>query len=327
VKRREFIAWLGGATVAWPLGVQAQQPAIRVIGFLSGRSHQESSGDAAAFRAGLEKMGYVEGRNLAIEYRWAESRNERLPELAADLVRRQVAVIAAVGGNNSALAAKAATATIPIVFTSGADPVKVGLVASLNRPGGNVTGVSWFASELGPKQLGLLQELVPSITVAALIVNPNSPELARQPELAEQAARSLGWQLHVISARSEAEIDAAFATAVLRQAGAAIVGTDPFFFSRRDHIIAQAAYHGLPTIYFSGAFVVAGGLIGYGNSISDAYHRAGLQTGRILQGATPNDLPVDQATKFELVINLKTAKALGLDIPPTLLARADEVIE
>jgi putative tryptophan/tyrosine transport system substrate-binding protein len=292
-----------------------------------GRSHDESAGDAAAFRDGLKDMGYVEGRNLAIEYRWAEGRNERLPELAADLVRRQVAVIAAVGGNNSALAAKAATATIPIVFTSGADPVKVGLVASLNRPGANATGVSWFASELGPKQLGLLHELVPSISVAALIVNPNSPELARQPERAEQAARSLGWQLEVVDARSETEIDAAFATALLRRAGAGIVGTDPFFFSRRAQIVAQAAHHALPTIYFSGAFVVAGGLISYGNSVSDAYHRAGVQAGRILQGATPNDLPVDQATKFELVINLKTAKALGLTVPSSFLARADEVIE
>jgi putative ABC transport system substrate-binding protein len=201
--------------------------------WVSGRSPDEAAGEAAAFRDGLKDVGYIEGRNLAIEYRWAEGRDERLPELAADLVRRQVAVIAAVGGNNSALAAKAATATIPIVFTSGADPVKVGLVAGLNRPGGNVTGVSWFASELGPKQLGLLHELVPSISVAALIVNPNSPELERQPEHAQQAARSLGWQLNVISARSEAEIDAAFAAAVLRHAGGAIVGTDPFFFSRR----------------------------------------------------------------------------------------------
>jgi putative ABC transport system substrate-binding protein len=307
--------------------VQAQQANTRVIGFLSGRSHDEAAGDAAAFLDGLKDMGFIEGRNLAIENRWAEGRNERLPELAGDLVRRQVEVIAAVGGNNSALAAKAATATIPIVFTSGADPVKVGLVASLNRPGGNVTGVSWFASELGPKQLELLHELVPSISVAALIVNPNSPELERQPELARQAARSLGWQLDVISARSEAEIDAAFAATVQRHAGGVIVGTDPFFFSRRDQIVARAAQHGVPTIYFSGAFVVAGGLISYGKSVSDAYHRAGVQTGRILQGATPNDLPVDQATKFELVINLKTAKALGITVPPSLFARADEVIE
>jgi len=326
VRRRAFIAGLSGA-VAWPVVARAQQPAMRVIGFLSGRSHDESAGDAASFRDGLKEMGYVEGRNLAIEYRWAEGRIERLPDLAADLVRHRVAVIAAVGGNNSAMAAKAATATIPIVFTSGADPVKVGLVASLNRPGGNVTGVSWFASELGPKQLGLMHELVPSITFAALIVNPSSPELANQPELAQQAARSIGWQLDVISAHSESEINAAFATAVQRHAGAAIVGTDPFFFSRRDQIVAQAAQHGLPTIYFSGAFVVAGGLVSYGNSVSDAYHRAGVQTGRLLQGAAPNDLPVDQATKFELVINLKTAKSLGLAVPSSLLARADEVIE
>jgi putative ABC transport system substrate-binding protein len=327
MRRREFITVLGGAVAIRPVAAHAQQIAMPVIGFLSGRSQDESARDAAAFRDGLNEMGYIDGRNVTIEFRWAESRSERLPELAADLVRRQVAVIAAVGGNNSAFVAKAATATIPIVFTSGADPVAVGLVASFNRPGGNVTGVSWFASELGPKHLGLLHELVPNITVTALIANPNSPEFRRQPENAQQAARSLGWQLHVISARSESEIDAAFATAVLRRAGAVIVGTDPFLFSRRDQIVAQAAHHAVPTIYFDRAFVAAGGLISYGNSISDAYRRAGVQTGRLLKGAKPNDLPVDQATRFELVINLKTAKALGITIPQSILLRADEVIE
>jgi putative ABC transport system substrate-binding protein len=326
VNRRTLIAW-GLAGTAWPLTVQAQQPTSTLIGFLSGRSRDESARDAAAFCDGLSEMGYVEGQNLAIEYRWAESRNERLPELAADLVQRQVAVIAAVGGNNSAFAAKAATATIPIVFTSGADPVAVGLVASLNQPGKNATGVSWFASELGPKQLGLLHELLPNITSAAVIVNPNSPEFAHQPEHALRAARSLGWQLHVIEARSESDIDAAFPAAVMRRAEAVIVGTDPFFFSRRDQIVAQATHHVMPTIYFDRAFVAGGGLISYGNSISDAYRRAGLQTGRILKGATPANLPVDQATRFELVINLKTAKALSLEIPDSLVARADEVIE
>ena len=287
----------------------------------------ESARDVAAFREGLNEMGYVEGRNLAIEYRWAESRNERLSDLAADLVRRHVAVIAAVGGNNSAFVAKAATSTFPIVFTSAADPVAVGLVASLNRPGANVTGVSWFAGELGPKLLGLLHELMPNVTAAALLVNPNSPESGRQPERAQDAARVLGRQLQVVSASSESEIDAAFATAMLQRAGTVIVSADPLFLSRRTQIVAQAAHYAIPTIYFDRAFVAAGGLISYGNSISDAYRRAGVQIGRLLKGARPNDLPVDRATTFELVINLKTAKALGLDVPPTLLARADEVIE
>jgi putative tryptophan/tyrosine transport system substrate-binding protein len=327
MRRREFMTLLGGAAAAWPLAAGAQQAAMPVVGFLSGRSKDESAGDAIAFRRGLSEMGFVEGRNLAIEYRWAEGRNEQLPELAADLVRRRVAVIAAVGGNNSAFAAKAATVTIPIVFTSAADPVKVGLVASINRPGGNVTGVSWFAGEVGPKRLGLLHELVPNITVAALIVNPSSPELRSQPESAQQAARALGWQLHVINAGSEREIDTAFGNAVLQRASAVIISADPFFLTRRDQIVAQAAHYALPTIYVNRAFVMAGGLISYGNSVSDAYRRAGLHTGRLLKGATSADLPIDQATTFELVINLKTAKALGLSIPPTLLARADEVIE
>ena len=327
MNRRAFISLVGGAALAHPVVARAQQPVMPVIGFLSGRSQRESTRDVASFRDGLNEMGYVDGQNVTIEYRWAESRNERLPELAADLVRRQVSVIAAVGGNNSAFVAKAATATIPIVFTSGADPVEVGLVASFNRPGGNVTGVSWFASELGPKHLELLHQLMPKITITALIVNPNSPEFRRQPEHAQQAARSLGWQLHVISARSESEIDAAFATAVRRRAGAVIIGTDPFLFSRRDQIVAQAAHHAVPTIYFDRGFVAAGGLISYGNSISDAYRRAGVQTGRLLKGAKPSDLPVDQAIRFELAINLKTAKALGLTIPPSVLARADQVVE
>jgi putative ABC transport system substrate-binding protein len=327
LNRREFITLLVGAAAAWPLAARAQQPAMPVIGFLSGRSQEEAAGDTAAFRRGLSEMGFVEGRNLAIEYRWAEGRNEQLPELAADLVRRHVAVIAAVGGNNSAFAAKAATTTIPIVFTSAADPVKVGLVTSINRPGGNVTGVSWFAGELGPKRLGLLHELVPNIMVTALVVNPNSPELRSQSEHAQEAARALGWELHVINARSEREIDAAFDTAVLQRAGAVIVSADPFFLSRRNQFVALAAHYAVPTIYVNRAFVAAGGLISYGNSVSDAYRRAGLHTGRLLKGATPADLPIDQATRFELVVNLKTAKALGLDVPPSLLVTADEVIE
>jgi len=327
LRRREIITLLGGAAAAWPLAARAQQPAVPVVGFLSGRSQEESAGDAAAFRQGLNEMGYVAGRNVALEYRWAEGRNERLPELAADLVRRGVVAIAAVGGNNSAFAARAATATIPIVFTSGADPIKVGLVASLNRPGGLVTGVSWFAAESVSKLLELLGKLVPNIARAVLLVNPYSPELAGQPETAQQAARALGWQLQFIEARSENEIDTAFAAAKRQRADAVIVSTDPFFRNRHEQIVAQAARHGLPASYFAREFVTAGGLVSYGNSLPDAYRRAGVQTGRILRGAKPAELPVDRATKFELVINLKTAKTLGLEIPPTLLALADELIE
>jgi putative ABC transport system substrate-binding protein len=326
-KRREFMTLLGGAA-AWPAVARAQQPAMPVIGFLSGQLQTaESAEDAAAFRQGLAEMGYTAGRNVALEYRWAEGRTERLPELAAELARRQVAVIAAVGGNHSAMAARAASTTTPIVFTSGADPIKVGLVASLNRPGGQVTGVSWFAAELGPKRLGLLGELVPNIARAMLLVNPSNPELAGQPEMAQQAARALGWQLKVVQADSEIRIDAAFAAAREQGADAVMVGADPLFRSRRKRLVAQAAHHAIPTIYVARDFVTDGGLISYGNSLADAYRRAGLQVGRILRGAKPGDLPVDRATKFELVINLNTAKALGLEVPPTLLARADEVIE
>ena len=327
MRRREFIAGVSGAVVAWPRAVRAQQPAMPVVGFLSGRSQDEASGDTAAFRQGLNEMGYVGGRNVALEYRWAEGRNELLPDLAADLVRRQVAVLAAVGGNNSALAAKRATATIPIVFTSSADPVLVGLVASLSHPGGNVTGVSWFDAQLGPKQLQLLSELVPNVTVVALMVNPQSPEVANQRETAQQAARALGWQLHVIAASSVSEIDAAFAAAKRQRANALMIGSDPFLHSRRKQIVALAADHAIPTISSGREWVAAGGLVSYGNSIPDAYRRAGLQTGRLLRGVKPTDLPVDRATRFELVINLTTAKALGITIPPTMLARADEVIE
>jgi putative tryptophan/tyrosine transport system substrate-binding protein len=326
MKRREFITLLGGAA-AWPLAVRAQQAAMPVVGFLLGRAREESADDAAAFRQGLNEMGYIIGRNVALEYRWTEGHDERLPELAAELVRRQVAVIAAVGGNNSAFAAKAATADIPIVFTSGADPVKVGLVTSLNRPGSNVTGVSWFGSESLSKRLGILGELVPNIKLAVLLVNPNMPELADQPEAAQQTAHALGWQLQVVEARSASGIDTAFAEAKRQRTDAIIVGAGPFFRIHRTELVVQAARHGIPAIYGNRETVTGGGLISYGNSLPDAYRRAGVQTGRILRGAKPADLPVDRAIKFELVINLKTAKALGLDVPPTLLAHADEVIE
>ena len=247
-RRREFITLLCGSVVAWPFAVRAQQPVMPVIGFLSGRSQDEASGDTAAFHQGLKEMGYVGGRNVVLEYRWAEGRNDRLPALAAELVRRGVAVLAAVGGNNSALAAKRATATIPIVFTSSADPVQVGLVASLSHPGGNVTGVSWFDTELGSKRLQLLSELVPNVTVAVLMVNPQSPEVANQRETVQQAARALGWQLHVVAAGSVSEIDAAFAAAKQQRANVLMISSDPFLHSRREQTVALAAHHAIPTI-------------------------------------------------------------------------------
>jgi putative tryptophan/tyrosine transport system substrate-binding protein len=327
MRRREFITLLGGAAATWPVIARAQQPAMPVIGFLNATALTEWARYVTPFQQGLNEMGYVEGQNVRIEYRWAEYQSDQLPALAADLVRRQVAVIAATGGNNSVLAAKAATPTIPIVFTSGIDPVKAGLVASLNRPSGNVTGVSWFSVELGGKALGLLHELLPNAAVIALIVNPNNPEAQSQPANAQEAARSLGWQLHVLNGRTESEIDTAYATLTQHRAGAVLIGSDPFLTSRRNQIVSLAAHHAIPTMSFNREFVAAGGLISYGNSVPDAYRRAGVYTGRILKGAKPADLPIDQATKFELLVNLKTAKALGLTVPPTLLARADEVIE
>jgi putative tryptophan/tyrosine transport system substrate-binding protein len=327
--RRKFLATLGGAVAAWPLRVRAQQPAMPVIGFLNGQSVRPWAARLDAFRKGLNESGYDEGRNVAIEYRWAEGQPDRLPALAIDLVQRQVAVIIATGGSNPAIAAKAATSTIPIVFTSNDDPRKYGLVASLNRPGGNVTGVSWFSAELGPKRLALLRELLPNAMTVAVLRNPNSAEQADQPAELQKAARTLGLQLLVLNVTTPNEIDTAFATVVQERIGALIVAGDSFLWNRRAQIMALAAQHAVPAIYGDRemADAGAGGLMSYGNSSVDAYRRAGIYTARILKGEKPAELPVDQATRFELVINLKTARTLGLQIPDKLLAIADEVIE
>ena len=327
MKRRKFITLLGGAGAAWPLAARAQQPAMPVIGFLNALGQNDRPNLPAAFRRGLGEAGYVDGRNVAIEYRFAENRHEQLPALAADMVGRKVNVIATTGGGAAILAAMAVTKTIPIVFTSGGDPVQEGYVRSLNRPGGNVTGVSWFSNLVAGKGLGLLLELVPNASLIALLVNPKLPESARTQSDADQAARTLGQQLLILNASTASEIDDAFATMRQRRAGALLVGADPFFTARRQQIVALAARDAIPAMYLNREFVEEGGLIGYGNDTPDNYRRAGVYVGRILNGASPADLPVDQATKFEFLINLKTAKRLGLEVPPGLSARADEVIE
>jgi putative ABC transport system substrate-binding protein len=326
-RRREFITLLGGAAAAWPLAARAQQPAMPVVGWLNSETPSGYAPLVAAFRQGLSETGFVEGRNIAIEYRWAEGHNDRLPTLAAELVRRQVAVIAA-AGTSSALAAKAATATIPIVFSTAADPVAEGLVTSLNRPGGNATGVTNLGTELVQKQIEKLHQMMPTATVIAALVNPTNPALAQPAAKDAQAAgRTLGLEIHIIQASSERDIDATFATLVKVGAGGLVVCPDPFFTSRRDQLIGLAARHAMPAVYHLRDLAVAGGLMSYGGSLSDAYRLAGNYAGRILKGEKPAELRVQQSTKFELVINLKTAKGLGLEVPSTLLSRADEVIE
>jgi putative tryptophan/tyrosine transport system substrate-binding protein len=325
MRRREFIAVLGGA-LAGPLSAPAAAGDLPVIGYLNGGTADGGFWPLAAFREGLAESGHVEGRNVAIEYRWAESRYDRLPELTADLVRQKVAVIVA-ATSPAAIAAKATTHTIPIIFETAGDPVVLGLVASLNRPEGNVTGVTQLSSVSVPKRVGLLHELVPSVKVVGLLLNPNDPKAEAQSREVAGPARALGLQIEVVRVTAISEFDAAFAALAERRVGALIIGSSELFTRVREHLAALATQYVLPTIYQYREYVTAGGLISYGASLASAYHQVGAYTGRILKGATPADLPVVQTTKFELVINLKTARALNLDIPPSLLAIADEVIE
>jgi ABC-type uncharacterized transport system substrate-binding protein len=328
IGRREFLSAVGGAAVTWPLVARAQQTALPVIGYLHIASPAPYAQLTTAFLQGLKEAGYIEGQNVSIEYRWAEGQFERLPALAADLIQRQVAVIAALGGSTAPLAAKKLTSSIPIVFSSGeVDPVKSGLVISLNRPGGNVTGVNPMTGMLSAKRLELLHQLVPNVTSTGYLINSSNPNSENQTKDIRDAARSLGLQMYDQSASTEQELDAAFTSFADRRVGALFVAADPVFMARREQIIALAARQGLPASYYSREFVASGGLTSYAASLVDAYRLAGSYCGRILKGEKPADLPVVQSVKLELVINLKTAKALGIIVPQSLLATADEVIE
>jgi len=328
MRRRDFIKVVAGSAAARPLAVCAQQSAMPVIGFLNSVSAQPFANYVAGFRAGLKETGYIDGQNVAIEFRWAEGHYDRLPGMAADLVRRKVAVLVSTGGPQGVVAANAATSTIPIVFALGVDPVQLGFVTSLSRPGGNITGVYLFTAAMESKRLGLLRALVPGVQLIAVLLNPNRPDHAdQQTREVQEAAATAHQQIDILLASDESAIDAAFATAVQLRAGAMLVGADPFFNSQRDKIIALAARHSIPAIYEQREYALAGGLISYGTSFSDAYRQVGVYAGRILNGEKPRDLPVVQSTKFEFVINLKTAKALGIEVPPSLSAEADEIIE
>jgi putative tryptophan/tyrosine transport system substrate-binding protein len=325
--RRTVIGTLACSVIAAPFIAKAQQLALPVIGYLSSRSPEESAAHAAAFRRGLRDTGYIERENVAIEYRWAKGDYERLPALANELAKLGVNVVVAVGGAPSALAAKAATATIPVVFLIGDDPAKIGLVTSFNRPGGNLTGVTFVTTDLGAKRLGLLYELVPNAGVSAFLLNPNFQEAAPQAETMQAAAHSLGQRLLVLPASTEREIASSFATLSRERVGALVVQNDPFFDSQRNQLVALAARNAIPAIYHIREFPAAGGLMSYGASLAEAYRQVGTYAGRILKGTNPADLPVEQPIKFEMVINLKTAKALGITVPQSLLLRADEVIQ
>jgi len=327
IGRREFVTLLGGAAAAWPLTARAQQPALPVLGFLNGQSAETLPHVVAAFRRGLNEMGYAEGRSVAIEYRWANGEVDRLPALAAELIQRGVAVIAATGGDPVALAVKRATTTLPVVFTIGGDPVALGLVASLNRPGGNLTGISQITASLDPKRLEVLHELLPGVAAVAVLRNPQNANASFQLPALEAAGRTLGLDLRFVTASSAGEIDTAFAKIAEMRIEALVVASDPLFNSRRQQIVALATRLAIPAIFHQREFALDGGLMSYGTSVADMYHQAAVYTARILKGEHAADLPVQQSTKVELVINLKTAKTLGLTFPITLLGRADEVIE
>jgi putative tryptophan/tyrosine transport system substrate-binding protein len=326
VRRRHFITLIGGAAAVWPRAARGQQAAMPVIGFLHGASFEGYKPMVTSFRQGLKEAGYVDGYNVAIEFRWAEGHYDQLPAMAADLVRRQVTVIVT-GGTPAAFAAKEATSTIPTVISVGIDPVQLGLVGSLNRPGGNVTGTAVLTVELGAKKLEMLHELLPTAAAIALLVNPTNPNVESETRVVQDAARLLGLHLHVLHASTESQIDAAFGALVELRASALIVGVEPFLNDSRAQIVALAARYAVPAVYGVRDFVTAGGLMSYGTDLVDIYRQSGIYAGKILKGARPADLPVQQLTKVALVINLKTAKTLGLTIPTTLLGRADEVIE